>query len=57
MDKPNPQGHPKAYNVGVRGFILVSVQAPKLAFYTTPPLQNRKVLFDFERKNRDKSEQ
>jgi hypothetical protein len=50
-------GYPKAYIVGVRGLILISVQAPKFAFPTTPPLQNRKALFDFERKNRDKSEQ
>ena len=29
----------------------------KLILRTTPPLQNWKVLFNFERKNRDKSEQ
>ena len=50
-------GYPKAYNVGVCGLILISVQSPKFAFPTTPPLQNWKVLFNFERKNRDKSEQ
>ena len=50
-------GYPKAYNVEICGLILVSVQAPKLVFSTISPLQNRKVLFDFERKNRDESKQ